>query len=153
MTLRRTPLVTLAGVAALVAAACSGGSKAAEPTTTATTPAPTTTTSTSTTSTTVAATTTTAPVARYALTGLPVDDPATQNRPALVVKIDNHPEARPQTGLNQADVVYEEMVEGITRFFAVFQSADSTPVGPIRSARTTDVNIVAGLSKPLFAWS
>src|SRR5262249_6912092 len=83
-------------------------------------PAPATTTSTSTTSTTVAATTTTAAVARYALTGLPVDDPATQNRPALVVKIDNHPEARPQTGLNQADVVYEEMVEGITRFFAVF---------------------------------
>jgi hypothetical protein len=153
VTFRRTPLVTLAGVAALVVAACSGGSKAAEPSTTATTPASTTTTSTSTTSTTVAPTTTTAPVARYALTGLPVDNPATQNRPALVIKIDNHPEARPQTGLNQADVVYEEMVEGITRFFAVFQSTDSTPVGPVRSARTTDVNIVAALSKPLFAWS
>ena len=154
MTYRRTPLITLAAVAALVASACSGGSKAADPTTAvATTAAATTTTSTSTTSTTAAPTTTTTPVARYALTGLPVDDPATQNRPALVVKIDNHPEARPQTGLNQADVVYEEMVEGITRFFAVFQSTDSTPVGPIRSARTTDVNIVAGLSKPLFAWS
>ena len=76
-----------------------------------------------------------------------------QNRPALVVKIDNHPEARPQTGLNQADVVFEEQVEGITRFFAVFQSGDSNPVGPIRSARTTDVNIVAMLAKPLFAWS
>ncbi len=104
-------------------------------------------------SSTVAATTTTQPVARYALTGLAVTDPATQNRPALVVKIDNHAEARPQTGLNQADVVYEEEVEGITRFFAVFQSTDSTPVGPIRSARTTDVNLVAGLSHPLFAWS
>jgi len=70
-----------------------------------------------------------------------------------VVKIDNHAEARPQTGLNQADVVYEEEVEGITRFFAVFQSGNSTPVGPIRSARTTDVNLVAALSHPLFAWS
>jgi hypothetical protein len=149
---RRTPLVVLAGVAALVAGACSSGSRAAETTTTA--PAPSTSTSSSTsTSTTLPATTTTAPVARYALTGLPVTDPSTQNRPALVVKIDNHTDAVPQTGLNQADVVYEEIVEGITRFFSVFQSTNSTPVGPIRSARTTDVNLVAALSKPLFAWS
>jgi hypothetical protein len=105
------------------------------------------------TTTSAAATATTQPVARYALTGLAVANPATQNRPALAVKIDNHPEARPQSGLNQADVVYEEEVEGITRFFAVFQSTDSTPVGPIRSARTTDVNLVAALSHPLFAWS
>jgi hypothetical protein len=142
----------MAGAAALVAGACSGGSKAATPTTTTTIPAPTTTTST--TSTTGATTTTTAaPAARYAFTGLPVDNPGTEKRPALVVKIDNHRDAVPQTGLNQADVVYEEIVEGITRFFAVFQSSDSDPVGPIRSARTTDVNLVAGLSHPLFAWS
>ena len=57
-----------------------------------------------------------------------VTDATTQNRPALVVKIDNHPEARPQTGLNQADVVYEEEVEGITRFFAVFQSATDAAI-------------------------
>ena len=151
-TSRRTPLLAaLAGVAALVAGACSGGSKAATPTTTPTTARATS--SSATTSSTVAATTTTQPVARYVLTGLPVTDPATQNRPALVVKIDNHAEARPQTGLNQADVVYEEEVEGITRFFAIFQSTDSSPVGPIRSARTTDVNLVAALSHPLFAWS
>ena len=61
-------------------------------------------------------------------------DPTTQNRPALVVKIDNHAEARPQTGLNQADVVYEEEVEGITRFFAVFQSTQ-LDAGRARSAR------------------
>ena len=73
--------------------------------------------------------------------------------PALVVKIDNHPQARPQSGLNQADVVYEEIVEGITRLFAVFHSAPSDPVGPIRSARTTDVNLLAQLNHPLFAWS
>ena len=70
-----------------------------------------------------------------------------------MVKINNHPLARPQIGLNQADVVFEEEVEGITRFAAVFQSTDSTPVGPIRSARTSDVDIVAQLSRPLFAWS
>jgi len=146
-----TMVTILAGAAALVAGACSGGSKAATPSSTSA--AATTSTTTAATSTTAAATTTTQPVARYAFTGLPVTDPATQNRPALVVKIDNHAEARPQTGLNQADVVYEEEVEGITRFFAVFQSTDSTPVGPIRSARTTDVNLVAALSHPLFAWS
>jgi hypothetical protein len=152
-TSRRTSLVTvLAGAAALVAGACSGGSKAATPTTT-TAPATPTTSTTVARPTTTAASTTTQPVARYAFTGLPVTDPTTQNRPALVVKIDNHAEARPQTGLNQADVVYEEEVEGITRFFAVFQSGNSTPVGPIRSARTTDVNLVAALSHPLFAWS
>ena len=121
---RRTPLVVLAGVAALVAGACSSGSRAAETTTTA--PAPSTSTSSSTsTSTTLPATTTTAPVARYALTGLPVTDPSTQNRPALVVKIDNHTDAVPQTGLNQADVVYEEIVEGITRFFSAARSTDA----------------------------
>jgi hypothetical protein len=70
-----------------------------------------------------------------------------------VVKINNHPLARPQIGINQADIVFEEEVEGITRFAAVFQSQDSTPVGPVRSARTSDVDIVAQLSHPLFAWS
>ena len=148
-----TMATVLAGTAALVAGACSGGSKAATPSSTSAAATSTSSTSALATSTTVAASTTTQPVARYTFTGLPVTNPATQNRPALVVKIDNHAEARPQTGLNQADVVYEEEVEGITRFFAVFQSTDSTPVGPIRSARTTDVNLVAGLSHPLFAWS
>jgi hypothetical protein len=86
-------------------------------------------------------------------TGLPPANPATLTRPALVVKINNHPLARPQIGINQADIVFEEEVEGITRFAAVFQSQDSTPVGPVRSARTSDVDIVAQLSHPLFAWS
>ena len=74
-------------------------------------------------------------------------------RPAMVVKIDNHPDARPQAGLNQADIVYEEIVEGITRFFAIFQSTDAGPIGPIRSARTTDVNLLNQLNRPLFVWS
>jgi Protein of unknown function (DUF3048) N-terminal domain/Protein of unknown function (DUF3048) C-terminal domain len=93
------------------------------------------------------------------LTGLCAVDPAAATRPALVVKIDNHRDAIPQTGLNEADVVYEELVEGISRFAAVFQSqtaaavGDAAPVGPIRSARTSDIDIVAALGKPLFAWS
>ena len=80
-------------------------------------------------------------------------DAAAPHRPALVVKIDNHPDARPQAGLNQADIVLEENVEGITRFAAVFQTTDADPVGPIRSARTTDIDSARPLDQPLFAWS
>jgi DUF3048 family protein len=85
------------------------------------------------------------------LTGLPGDAPV---RPALIVKIDNAPRARPQVGLNQADVVFEEVVEGgITRFAAVFHSQDSDPVGPVRSARSTDIGVASALHRPLFAYS
>jgi hypothetical protein len=82
-------------------------------------------------------------------------DPAVIARPALVVKVDNaNSGGRPQYGLNQADVVYEERVEGsVTRLAAVFHSADADPVGPVRSFRTTDLDIVANLNRPLFAWS
>ena len=75
--------------------------------------------------------------------------------PALVVKIDNgEPKARPQVGINQADVVYEERVEGsVTRLLAIFHSTDSVPVGPVRSARTSDIAIVTPLNRPFFAWS
>ena len=87
------------------------------------------------------------------LTGLPIEDPALAARPALVVKIDNHPEARPQSGLNQADIVFEENVEQLTRFAAVFQSQSPDPVGPIRSGREQDVQLLGSLNKPIFAWS
>jgi Protein of unknown function (DUF3048) N-terminal domain/Protein of unknown function (DUF3048) C-terminal domain len=87
------------------------------------------------------------------LTGLPISDQALAGRPALVVKIDNHPDARPQSGLNQADIVFEENVEHLTRFAAVFQSTAPDPVGPIRSGRTQDVELLGSLNKPIFAWS
>jgi Protein of unknown function (DUF3048) N-terminal domain/Protein of unknown function (DUF3048) C-terminal domain len=75
------------------------------------------------------------------------------SRPALEVKIDNTPAARPQAGLDVADVVYEEVVEGeITRFFAVFNSTLSDTVGPIRSVRATDPNLVWPLGG-VFAYS
>jgi len=89
----------------------------------------------------------------FPLTGLATSDAAAVARPALVVKIDNHPLARPQSGLNEADIVLEENVEQLTRFAAVFQSGSSDPVGPIRSGRTQDVAMLGSLNHPLFAWS
>jgi len=75
-------------------------------------------------------------------------------RPALAVKIDNVTRAHPQAGLNQADVVYEELVEGgVTRLVAVFQSTSAEVVGPVRSARTSDPPLLAGFDRPLFAYS
>lgn len=89
----------------------------------------------------------------YPLTGLEVKDPIAAGRTALAVKIDNHPTARPQSGLNKADIVFEENVEGITRFIAVFHSEGSDPVGPIRSGRIQDIDLLSSFNKPLFAWS
>ena len=98
-------------------------------------------------------TTTTIPVVVNPLTGAPAADESILNRPALVVKIDNHPRARPQWGLNQADLVFEENVEQLTRFAAVFHSQGSDPVGPIRSGRQQDIDLLGSLNHPLFAWS
>lgn len=76
------------------------------------------------------------------------------SRPALVVKIDNAPKARPQAGVNEADIVVEEAVEGgVTRFFTLFHSVDAGAVGPVRSARSTDIALVGPLNRPLFAYS
>jgi len=99
-------------------------------------------------------TTTTVPAGPvYPLTGLAITDDAKAARPALVAKIDNHPEARPQFGLNLADIVFEENVESLTRFAAVFQSQDVDRVGPVRSGRTQDVNLLGSLDEPMFVWS
>lgn len=98
-------------------------------------------------------TTTTVPKARSPLTGLEVPADADLGRPALAVKIDNHPDAVPQVGLDQTDLVFEERVEGITRFLAVFWSHDVAGVGPIRSARTSDIDLLGSLGEPLLAWS
>ena len=98
-------------------------------------------------------TTTTIPVVRAPLTGAAAVDETVLERPAMVVKIDNHPQARPQWGLNQADIVFEENVEMLTRFAAVFHSQGSDPVGPIRSGRMQDINLLGSLNKPLFVWS
>jgi hypothetical protein len=68
------------------------------------------------------------------------------DRPALAVKIENSIDARPQTGLNAADMVWEEVVEGgITRFVAVYQSTLPPAVGPVRSVRPMDPRIAGPL--------
>ncbi len=88
-----------------------------------------------------------------ALTGLPDPTAVTKRRSALTIKIDNTPEAHPQIGINEADVVYEEIVEGgITRLAAIFNSNLPTVVGPVRSVRRTDRQIVYPIGG-IFAFS
>src|SRR5438105_2995693 len=70
---------------------------------------------------------------------------AIHNRP-LVIKVANDPAARPQSGMSQADLVLEIPVEGgITRYALVFQSEDPAKVGPVRSARQSDLNYLPAL--------
>ena len=86
------------------------------------------------------------------LTGLPAPGGAVPQRPAMAVKIDNYPAGRPQSGLDKADIVFEEPVEGgITRYAAVFQCQDVALVGPVRSARNIDIGILGQLGNPLLA--
>jgi hypothetical protein len=95
-----------------------------------------------------------APEATCPLTGAPVPGSEVPDRPALAVKIENAPEARPQAALNEADVVVEEPVEGgYTRFIAVFQCGDSDRVGPVRSGRTTDPDYLRQLGPAVFGYA
>jgi hypothetical protein len=78
----------------------------------------------------------------WPLTGVPTTEVAA--RPALSVKIENPREVRPQSGLESADVVWEQVVEGgVTRFVAVYHSSIPPEVGPIRSVRPMDPAITA----------
>jgi hypothetical protein len=75
-------------------------------------------------------------------------------RPVHAVKIDNHPRSRPQTGMQLADVVYEELVEGgLTRFLAVLHCQTAPRLGPIRSARLVDPDLLVLYSPVLFGYS
>ena len=89
----------------------------------------------------------------HPLTGLPAVD-GTVDRPALVVKIGNNDsKSLPQLGLEDADVVYEVHIEnGVTRFLAVFQSEVPALVGPVRSARSSDIDLIGNLNRPSFAY-
>ncbi len=70
-----------------------------------------------------------------AINGLLVSPEIAQKRPLAVI-VENHPDARPQSGLSEADIVYETLAEGgITRFLAIFQTKDTQSIGPVRSAR------------------
>lgn len=120
----------LAVVGALFLAACGGGDKTAAP---REKPPPST-------------TTTTIPVPTAPFTGLPDPDGVANARASVAVKIENSPDARPQSGLDIADIVYEEVVEGgITRFWAVFNSQAPENIGPVRSVRAMDPGIIRPL--------
>lgn len=147
---------------ALVAAACGGPSvsKASKATSTTTNPP-----ASSTTSTTVTPTTAKSVkahrvkhrkprVALCPLTGLPAPGGHVPDHAALAVKVENLPEARPQWGLDKADIVFEEPVEGaITRFVAVYDCTSAARIEPVRSGRFDDPEILEPLGKILFAYS
>ncbi len=126
--MRSRLLLSFVALSVVAVAACGGGGvaakkKAAPPTTT-----------------------TTAGPPLQPLTGLPDPGGQTLTKPDLAVKIENTPESRPQTGLDQADVVYEEVTEaGITRFIALFNSNIPPVVGPVRSVRIMDPDLLAPL--------
>lgn len=76
------------------------------------------------------------------------------DRPVAAVKVENTDDARPQAGLDRADIVYEELVEGgITRFIAMYHCDDAPLVGPVRSARTTDPDVLLQYGRPILAYS
>ncbi len=119
----------LVATAALVVGACGGGDDKTQVSSDSTTR-------------TTAATTTVAPIIAP-LSGTVDPTGASATRPVLTVKIDNTPSGQPQFGVDQADVVYEEIVEsGITRLALMFQSQAPDKIGPVRSVRNTDQAIV-----------
>jgi len=78
-----------------------------------------------------------------ALTGKPIEAGSLAH-PALSAKIDNAPQARPQWGLDETDIVFEELVEGgMTRYVAIWHSILPLEAGPVRSVRPMDVDIVS----------
>lgn len=87
-------------------------------------------------------------------TGLSASIPA--GLPAVVVKVSNNSNSsrRALIGLDQADIVFEERIEAsATRFFSVFHSSLPANVGPVRSGRTTDIQIAQNLNRPVFGYS
>jgi hypothetical protein len=83
------------------------------------------------------------------LTGLEIE-PARAERPITAVVIENHPDARPQSGLSEAGVVYEALAEGgITRFLAFFLENRPTEIGPVRSLRTYFVDWTLEFNAPI----
>ena len=84
-----------------------------------------------------------APTALAPLTGVEVPAGSLTNS-SLAAKIDNHPGARPQVGLGRTDIVYEELVEGgATRYVGIWQSDIPAEIGPVRSIRPMDPDIVS----------
>lgn len=88
------------------------------------------------------------------LTGEVQEDRPDLSHPALAIKVENSQPARPQAGLEDADIVYEEIVEGgITRFMAIYHCSESERVGPVRSARMVDPDILVEYAPVLFGYA
>ena len=77
------------------------------------------------------------------------------DRPALAVKVGNEPfGARPQSGLNEADIVFDTPAEGfIMRYIAVYQCANASAIGPVRSVRWVDWHLVRQFIHPILAFA
>lgn len=87
------------------------------------------------------------------LTGLPADPDLLNRRPILIKVSDYPPVVRPQSGLNQADIVWEHLLSGgVTRFSAIYLGQDAPHVGPIRSARLVDFELTR-IYRSLFVYS
>ena len=93
--------------------------------------------------------------ARCPLTGVLARGGKIPARPALAVKIGNEPYgARPQSGLNEADIVYDTPAEGgIMRYVAVYQCHSASSIGPTRSVRWVDWHILQAFGRPILAFA
>ena len=144
----RTTTAVLVALGMIVTACNTGVAETIDTSTTTSEPA-----TTSSTTSTIPATTTTLAIATSDVNGLLVDDPTLLERRVLAVKIDNHPNANPHSGIDQADMMIEMMVEGITRFISVWQQSDSDYLGPNRSARPTDPALLQAFNEPTYVFS
>ncbi|HEY3688491.1 MAG TPA: DUF3048 domain-containing protein [Streptosporangiaceae bacterium] len=135
MNRRLVAAIGLAGVSAVIAAGCSSGGKQAQ-----------------------SAAPSSAPPSKTAKPERTTNPFTGMKRgvhnPVLIAKIDNTHSAHPQAGLRKADIVYVEQVEGgVTRVMAVFSSQLPSRIGPVRSARISDLHIVPQFGHPAFAYS
>ncbi|HEV8066064.1 MAG TPA: DUF3048 domain-containing protein, partial [Acidimicrobiales bacterium] len=88
------------------------------------------------------------------LTGKRAPGGKVPDRPALAAKVGNDPDSRPQTGLLDADIVYEEMAEGgVTRYMAIFQCTEPRAIGPMRSVRWDDWHLLRSYGSPILSFS
>jgi hypothetical protein len=95
------------------------------------------------------------PSNRCPLTDLPAPHGHAPRRPALAVKIGNEPQgARPQSGLNEADIVFDTPAEGfIMRYVAVYQCHSAASIGPTRSVRWVDWHLMQAFGNPILAFA
>ncbi|GII88063.1 hypothetical protein Ssi03_60530 [Sphaerisporangium siamense] len=138
MRVKRVISVALAGTAVLTpAAACSSSGGGASPAGEATQPV-------------ASPSSSPAPPPEHPFTGRPVAG----RKPVLAVKIENTAAGKPQLGLRSADLVFVEQVEGgLTRLMAIFSSKLPAKIGPVRSARISDLHLLPMFGKPALAYS